>query len=108
MNDERIGRYENDRRILPTKTLSGGPVTRPVLNTISLGKGVFAVLDMFPPKHFDVEAEANKLRQSLGNPPIQPRVGETGEPVIDVGTPMFPPSGEIFTAQDDSSTKGRK
>lgn len=107
MNDERIGRYENDRRILPAKTLSGNPVNRPVLNTISLGKGFFAVLDMFPPRHFDVEAEANKLRQSLGTP-IQPNVGETGEPVIDVGTPMFPPMGETFNAQDDSSTKGRK
>lgn len=106
--DARIGYYKDGVRVLPKLTLSGKPVARPVLNTITLGSGHFAVLDLFPPKFFDVETEANKLRQSLGTP-IQPRVGEDGVPVIDVGTPMFPPSGEIFTTQDDdSSTKGRK
>lgn len=73
--DPRIGYYEDDRRVLPTLTLAGRPVTLPVMTTISLGNGYFAVLDTFPPQHFDVEVEANKLRASVGGT-IQPVMGE--------------------------------
>lgn len=97
--DERIGRYEGDTRILPKKTLSGAPVSLPVMNTISLGRGLFAVLDYFPPRFFDVEAEANKLRTGA-SVPVQPTFGERvfEDPAVrDVGALM-----------NDDASKGRK
>lgn len=117
--DARIGYYEDDRRVLPTLTLAGRPVTLPVMTTISLGNGYFAVLDTFPPQHFDVEVEANKLRAAVGGT-IQPLVGErTSEDprIIDVGEPFqsAPPpdvygsfSQDVPGSSDVSGTKGRK
>lgn len=112
--DARIGYYEDDRRVLPTLTLAGRPVALPVMTTISLGNGYFAVLDTFPPQHFDVEVEANKLRAAVGSS-IQTLTGE--RLIEDVNAPFqsAPPpdvygsfSQDVPGDSDVSGTKGRK
>lgn len=114
MDDNRIGRYENGRRVLPALTLTGKTVTLPVLNTRNLAPGYFVVLDMSMPKRFDVEAEIEKLTTAVGGT-IQPRVGEQ---LIEDANPPFQsaPPPEVFGSfgsdvpgdSDVSGTKGRK
>lgn len=100
--EDRIGKYEGERRILPKLTLSGKPVKKPVMNTRDIGNNQFVVLDMFPGKRFDIEAEIAKL---TGFTPDQPAIGEQ---IIDVGVPMTPHvfgSFESDTPQGDSGVK---
>lgn len=91
MSDPRIGTRsaaDGSLQTFPTQTLSGAPYSREaeVMRKASLPPMVFldatrfVVLDLFPPKDFDRNAEIEKLRGDLAPKSVQASKRVTSEP----------------------------
>lgn len=70
--DPRIGvRRPDGTREFPAVTISGQPYTIPAAAVTGLDNEHFVVLDVFPPRGFDVAAEIEALRASLKQAPAK-------------------------------------
>ena len=80
MNDARIGRQLPDKSDWPEKTICGQDYTPPHAGRVNLGNDYFAVIDVFYPPNFDMDATLKELKAIVareskvkGAPPNEPQ-----------------------------------
>lgn len=80
--DERIGTYENGRRVLPAKTIAGAEVKKPVHTTMDIAPGYFVVVDDNLPRKFDKDAVIAELQAGMAAATALPVEVTPGMPTV--------------------------